>query len=117
MNCDCNCNAKCGMLGGLEQKIMDVLWSADKPLKPADIVKFLKNSHAYTTITTVLKRMYDKGIVTRKPAGNVYFYSSVKNKSDYAGVCLDDLFDRLYDSFGDNVTLAYKRAKLRFIKK
>lgn len=117
MNCDCNCNAKCGMLGGLEQKIMDVLWSTEKPLKPADIVKILKNSHAYTTITTVLKRMYDKGIVSRKPTGNVYYYSAVQKKTDYAGICLDDLFARLFDSFGEDVSLAYKRAESRFHKK
>jgi predicted transcriptional regulator len=105
------------MLGGLEQKIMDILWSTEKPLKPADIVKFLNKSHAYTTITTVLKRMNNKGIVTRKPVGNVYYYSAVQKKTEYAGICLDDLFVRLFDSFGDDVASAYKRAESRFSKK
>ena len=97
------------MLGGLEQKIMDVLWSNSGPQKPSDIVKVLENSHAYTTITTVLKRMFDKGLVKRKQKGNVYYYQSVTDKATYASGCLDDLFTRLFDSFGQDVIASFHR--------
>lgn len=97
------------MLGGLEQKIMDTLWASTTPLKPSEIVKTLKNSHAYTTITTVLKRMYDKKLVKRRQKGNVFYYSPVIDKSSYACECLDDLFERLFDSYGPEVSSAYNR--------
>jgi predicted transcriptional regulator len=97
------------MLGGLEQKIMDTLWSSTLPLKPSQIVKTLNNSHAYTTITTVLKRMFDKKLVRRRQKGNVFYYSPVMDKSSYACECLDDLFERLFDSYGSEVSSAYDR--------
>jgi predicted transcriptional regulator len=97
------------MLGGLEQKIMDSLWSSAQPLKPADIVKVLNHSHAYTTITTILKRMHDKGLVHRTQQGNVFFYHPVMDKTTYACSCLDDLFIRLFDSYGAEVVSAFRR--------
>lgn len=97
------------MLGGLEQKIMDALWDSKDPLKPSHIVKTLGDSHAYTTITTVLKRMYDKKLVRRRQKGNVFFYSPVQDKSSFACVCLDDLFERLFDSYGDEVVASFNR--------
>jgi predicted transcriptional regulator len=100
------------MLGGLEQKIMEVLWASSLPLKPSDIVKSLSGSHAYTTITTVLKRMSDKKIVNRNQKGNVFYYEPVTAKSEYACSCLDDLFTRLFDTYGkDVVTSFHKIAK------
>lgn len=97
------------MLGGLEQKIMESLWSSNGPQKPSDIVKQLGDSHAYTTITTVLKRMSDKGIVRRVPKGNVFYYAPVLDKSTYACECLDDLFQRLFDTYGAEVVTSFRR--------
>lgn len=97
------------MLGGLEQKIMDALWRSTTSQKPSQIVKTLGNSHAYTTITTVLKRMFDKKLVNRQQKGNVFYYSPVQDKSSYACVCLDDLFERLFDSYGDEVVASFNR--------
>ena len=97
------------MLGGLEQKIMEALWSQTNPQKPSDIVKVLGNSHAYTTITTVLKRMFDKDLVKRQQKGNVFFYQPVMDKTTYACGCLDDLFTRLFDSFGQDVVASFHR--------
>lgn len=97
------------MLGGLEQKIMDTLWAAASPQKPSAIVHTLGKTHAYTTITTVLKRMYDKGLVVRRQKGNVFYYQPASTKSDFACECLDDLFTRLFESYGSEVTAAYKR--------
>ena len=60
---------------------MEVLWQNSVPQKPSGIVAQLADSHAYTTITTVLKRMFDKGLLTRKQKGNVYYYQSISTKS------------------------------------
>jgi len=97
------------MLGGLEQKIMDALWSSDTPLKPADIVDKMSGSHAYTSVTTVLKRMADKKIVERKQKGNVFYYQAIDTKKDFACNCLDDLFTRLFEAYGEEVVTSFKR--------
>lgn len=97
------------MLGGLEQKIMEVLWQADKPLKPAEVLKNMKGDYAYTTIMTVLKRMSDKGLVVRSSQGNAFYYTPCTCKDDFASSALDDLFVRLFNSYGDRVVTSFKK--------
>jgi predicted transcriptional regulator len=100
MKCVGHCNVKCHLLGGLEQKIMEILWASKDPLKPSDVLSLLEGKHAYTTIMTVLKRMADKGLLCRHQKGKVYFYSPIETKQVFASRCLDDLFNRLYGSYG-----------------
>jgi predicted transcriptional regulator len=98
------------MLGGLEQKAMDALWSTNEPLKPADVQAKIEGEYAYTTIMTTLKRLHDKKIVKRKLVGNVYFYLPTQDKVTFASACLDDLFNRLFESYGKSpVTDSYRR--------
>lgn len=100
MSCSCNHN-KCGLLGDLEQKIMNVLWSARTPRNPRSVLNELKGEpYAYTTIMTVLKRMADKKIVNRVFSGKSFLYSPLTNREDYACNCLDELISRLYSSYG-----------------
>ena len=80
MNCDCHCNGKCKMLGGLEQKIMEVLWSSSLPLKPSEVLAKIDGTNAYTTIMTVLSRLHQKKIIKRKISGKVFLYSPILKK-------------------------------------
>jgi len=100
MSCNCNCSTKCGLLGGLEQKIIDILWSSDIPLKPSDVKSKINGDYAYTTIMTVLKRMTDKKILSRTKVGNTFLYQPCSDKKTYACTCLDELFSRLIDTYG-----------------
>jgi predicted transcriptional regulator len=84
---------------------MDVLWEAGSELKPAEVKKLIKGNYAYTTIMTVLKRMADKKLVTRTLKGNAFYYKVILDKSDFAADCLDDLFYRLAESYGQDYTL------------
>ncbi len=108
MNCSCHCNGKCKLLGGLEQKIMDVIWSSPEPLKPQEVLFKLEGDYAYTTIMTVLKRMADKKILHRQLKGKVYYYSSTTDKQTFACECLADLFDRLFDSYGQELVTSFR---------
>lgn len=97
------------MLGGLEQKIMEVLWSNKDPLKPSAVLAQMKGEYAYTTIMTVLKRMADKKLVKRQLQGNVYLYRAVSDKATFAAACLDDLFARVLDSYGDLAVTSFQK--------
>jgi len=88
---------------------MEVLWSSADPLKPADVLKKLKGKYAYTTIMTVLKRMSDKKLVSRVSQANAFLYSPVVDKCTFASAALDDLFARLFDSYGDHVVTSFKK--------
>lgn len=109
MKCNCHSTAKCKMLGGLEQKIMEVLWSSSVPLKPSEVLTKVNNGHAYTTIMTVLKRMADKKLIKRKLKGNTFLYQALQDKSTFAALALEDLFARLFESYGDLVLPAFKK--------
>lgn len=109
MNCECHCNGKCKLLGGLEQKIMDVLWKSEEALKPSFVLSQMQGDYAYTTIMTVLKRMADKKLVSRKLKGNTYLYTPNKGREEFATECLDDLFVRLFESYGDFTVSSFKK--------
>lgn len=109
MNCDCHCNGKCKMLGALEQKIMEVLWSSPTPLKPSEVLAKIDGGQAYTTIMTVLKRMTDKKIVKREMKNRAYLYQAAQDKCSFAAESLDDLFNRLFSAYGEHAVTAFKK--------
>jgi predicted transcriptional regulator len=107
-----NCQCKCKLLGVLEQKIMEVLWTSITPLKPSQVLPQLDKKYAYTTVMTVLKRMSDKKILKRVKQANSYIYSPILSKNVFVKDCLDDLINRLHQSYGDIVSdrfLAYAK--------
>lgn len=89
------------LLGELEQKLMDIMWESNEPLKPADVSKKLKNKYAYTTVMTVLKKLYDKKLLKRELKGKVYFYSVQKQKETFAKNKLKNIYKILISSYGD----------------
>ena len=60
--------------GDLVQAIVAVLEQAAPPMTPAQVRHALGGGMAYTTTMTVLARLYDKGIVSREPAGRAFAY-------------------------------------------
>lgn len=95
---------------------MNVLWSSSTPLKPSEVLKKISGKYAYTTIMTVLKRMSDKNFVTRQAVGNAFVYSPIKTKESFANDTLDDLFFRLFESYGPAVTESYRRVSKQLKK-
>lgn len=91
---------KTNLLGPLEQKIIDVLWTTKRPLKPAEVLANLKGNYAYTTIMTVLKRMVDKKIVKRRLEGKVYFYTPILTKDQFIETNLSGIYGNLVNSYG-----------------
>jgi predicted transcriptional regulator len=71
--------------GELEALVMDVLWSRDEWLAPADVVRLLARSHpiAYTTAMTILVRLCDKGMVERRQAGRAFTYHPVMTRDEW----------------------------------
>lgn len=93
---------KTNTLGELEQQIMDIVWRKQKS-SIRDIVNELKQNReiAYTTVATVLQRLFDKGIVDRKEekAGHMYF--STTSKESYIKGLAQNFMNKLMTSFGD----------------
>jgi predicted transcriptional regulator len=62
--------------GGLEREIHAVLAAAGESMTPGQVREVLGGDLAYTTVLTVLSRLFDKGEIAREPAGRGYAYSA-----------------------------------------
>lgn len=65
-------------LGPLEMQILGLLKKEDRPLAVSEVKEHLKDIHhkdlAYTTVMTVLGRLFQKGVLTREKEGRQYLY-------------------------------------------
>jgi len=69
-------------MGALEAEVLDVLWHADGPVTPAQARTAMGTDLAYTTVMTILVRLWEKGLVERTKQGRAYAYSAVVSESD-----------------------------------
>ena len=71
-------------MGALEAEVLDVLWHADGPVTPADVRTAMDTDLAYTTVMTILVRLWDKGLAGRTKQGRAFAYSAVVSESELA---------------------------------
>jgi len=93
---------------------MDLLWSSPKPLSSAIVRQRLAGPHAYTTVMTVLKRLFLKKLTKRRKIGNTFYYSASTDRHTFASACLDDLFPRVLSSYGPIAVSSFKKISARF---
>jgi predicted transcriptional regulator len=84
--------------GGLEADVLAALWRADGPRSPGDIRAELGGDLAYTTVMTILSRLYAKGLVTRERMGRAYGYAPAIEQADLAATKMRALLDSGTDS-------------------
>ncbi|MBV9291658.1 MAG: BlaI/MecI/CopY family transcriptional regulator [Frankiales bacterium] len=77
--------------GDLEAEVLAALWSAGRPLTPGEVRDRLDHPPAYTTVTTVLVRLTDKGIVTRARPGRAYVYAPALDRAELAAARMTEL--------------------------
>ena len=83
-------------MGELEASVMDLLWDGGGWQTPGEIQQALSNEHevAYTTVTTILVRLADKGRVVRERDGRAFAYRPTKTRAEHAAA-------RMRDALGD----------------
>lgn len=85
--------------GVLEAEILAALSVADEPMSPAALREAIGNDVTYSTVTTILARLIQKGQVTRVRTGRRYDYILEVEEADLAA---SQMYDRLRRS-GDRV--------------
>jgi len=82
-----------GKLGPLETEVLRVLWSASEPLAVRTVLDRLNHRRspelAYTTVMTVMSRLWDKDILRRYPEGRGFVYEPVV--ADAASIAVRDV--------------------------
>lgn len=85
----------------LEQKVMELIWK-EQICTVREIHKRLHSGKlAYTTVATILQRLYNKGLVDRKEQGRAYIFSPKLSKESYSKKMVKNFLNRFFGSFGD----------------
>jgi predicted transcriptional regulator len=79
--------------GALETDVLRALWNIDQPASPSDVIEDL----AYTSIATILGRLCDKGLATRKRSGRAYRYEAASSEADLTAQRLRTILDAASD--------------------
>lgn len=89
-------------LGELEQQVMNIVWKY-KGCSIRNIVSNIqkKRKIAYTTVATILQRLYEKELVDRKQEKHGYWYFAKISKESYIKNLASSFLRKMTHSFGD----------------
>ncbi len=68
--------------GDLEAQVLRIVWSADEPVTPGEVLDRIDAKIAYTTAMTVLTRLWEKGLLERERDGKAYRYRPVVTEAE-----------------------------------
>ena len=79
----------------LENAVMDVLWDSGAWLTPREVQAQLpaERSVEYTTVMTVLARLWKKGRLDRKRDGRAYAYFPLRTRTKYAAMRMEEILE------------------------
>jgi predicted transcriptional regulator len=74
---------KVGVLGPLEWRVLEALWSRGTPSAVRDLADAFPEA-AYTTLMTTLDRLHRKGVLTREKQGRAFRYQPRLGRAEFA---------------------------------
>lgn len=79
--------------GDLEAAVMSVLWEHEGWMTPGEVRDALPQGArlAYTTVMTVMARLWKKGILERQRDGRAYAYHPVESREEWTGRRMEEL--------------------------
>lgn len=83
--------------GTLETDVLRALWSLDRPASPSDVIDEMGTDLAYTSIATILGRLCDKGLATRKRSGRAFEYEAASSEAALTARRLRTILDGASD--------------------
>lgn len=86
-------------MGELEAMVMDVLWDRGGWLTPGETHEVIaaRRSLAYTTVMTILVRLWQKGRLERQRDGRAYVYRPTQSREEYIAAGMQSLLVRVGD--------------------
>jgi len=73
-------------MGELEAEIMNLLWDRGGWCTPRQVHQILEAERtiSYSTVMTILVRLWRKGRLDRQPAGRAFAYHPIQSRDEYA---------------------------------
>lgn len=95
-------------LSPLEQEVMNIVWEL-KECSIRDVVEKIHQEKklAYTTIATLLQRLFEKGLVNRKNHNSVLSYTPKISKEIYGKKIAKSFVQRFMSSFGEAAIVSF----------
>jgi predicted transcriptional regulator len=88
----------------LEALVMEEVWRRE-PATVRDVMDALnkgaRKPRAYTTVMTIMDRLYRKGLLDRRSERNTYFYTAHLSRDEYADARAQTEVDALVKEWGD----------------
>jgi predicted transcriptional regulator len=85
-------------MGELERAVMDVLWDQGGWLTPGEVHQRLGDpALAYTTVMTILVRLWHKGRTERHRDGRAYAYHPVQTREQYVAERMEQVLAQARD--------------------
>ena len=78
-------------------EVLAVLQHAGEPLIPGEVAERLGGELAYSTVVTILTRMYAKELLTRTSRGRAYAYAPVTDEDGFAARRMRSVLDERPD--------------------
>lgn len=69
-------------MGALEAEVLGHLWVMGKPASPGDVRDAMGGELAYSTLMTILVRLWKKGLVDRERRGRAYAYRPLVSEAE-----------------------------------
>ncbi len=78
-------------LGDLEALLMEQLWSSSEPLSVRQLLEGLPDGRdrAYTTVMTVMDRLFQKGFAARERASHAYVYRPTRSRAEHTAEVIE----------------------------
>lgn len=88
--------------GPLESKVLDILWThPNQSIKEVQKKLEQQDEHLnFNTVMTVMNRLVDKGVLTKKQAGRASVYEPVHSKEHFLDIQSREITHELLEDFG-----------------
>ncbi len=67
-----------------EEEVMQVLWKLEKAFVKEILVKLPGKDIHYNTVSTIVRKLEDKGFVAHEDFGSTYRYFPIVDQEDYS---------------------------------
>lgn len=82
--------------GELEARVMDIVWDAAEALTPRDVYAVLRRRRqgvAYTTVMTIMVRLWQKRMLTREEQGRSFAYRPVAGRDEWTAKRMREILE------------------------
>lgn len=99
-----------GDLGPLERAVMEHVWNHGRAVTVREVFEALagKRQLAYTTVMTIMERLWRKGLLSRRKVGRPYLYEAKRTRAEHTAAVVRHVLQGARDRQG--VLLGFVRS-------